>query len=233
FESLIGLVAIIALFVIILRQQSRIGLIERELGALRSLVLSGVHVAPPQAKPVEQVADDSMPADAAIAAVTDVAPPSAGEAEEKQSTEGEAGEVASGPWAAGEAATPAGSAPAQLAATAKAAQKPDIETALGTRWAVWVGGIALALGGLFLIRYTIEAGIFGPGVRLSMAAMLGLVLVAAGEFIRRTGFRVPVQGVAGAYIPAILTAAGAFILFGTVYAAHGVYGFIGPALAFT
>ncbi|RWE57290.1 DUF2339 domain-containing protein [Mesorhizobium sp.] len=232
FESLIGLVAIIALFVIILRQQSRIGLIERELGALRSLVLSGVHVAPPQAKPVEQVADDSMPADAAIAAVTDVAPPSAGEAEEKQSTEVEAGEVASGPWAAGEAA-PAGSAPAQLAATAKAAQKPDIETALGTRWAVWVGGIALALGGLFLIRYTIEAGIFGPGVRLSMAAMLGLVLVAAGEFIRRTGFRVPVQGVAGAYIPAILTAAGAFILFGTVYAAHGVYGFIGPALAFT
>ncbi|TIT60782.1 MAG: DUF2339 domain-containing protein, partial [Mesorhizobium sp.] len=116
---------------------------------------------------------------------------------------------------------------------AKAAQKPDIETALGTRWAVWVGGIALALGGLFLIRYTIEAGIFGPGVRLSMAAMLGLVLVAVGEFIRRTGFRVPVQGVAGAYIPAILTAAGAFILFGTVYAAHGVYGFIGPALAFT
>lgn len=233
FESLIGLVAIIALFVIISRQQSRIGLIERELGALRSLVLSGAHVAPPLPKPVEQAANDSKPADAAVAAVTDIAPPAAGEAEEKPSAEVEAGEVASGPWAAGEAA-PAGSAPAQpAAATAKAAQKPDIETALGTRWAVWVGGIALALGGLFLIRYTIEAGIFGPGVRLSMAAMLGLVLIAVGEFIRRTGFRVPVQGVAGAYIPAILTAAGAFILFGTVYAAHGVYGFIGPALAFT
>ncbi|TIP57402.1 MAG: DUF2339 domain-containing protein [Mesorhizobium sp.] len=230
FESLIGLVAIIALFVIISRQQSRIGLIERELGALRSLVLSGASL---QAKPVDHAANDSMPADAAIAAVTDFAPPSAGEAEEKPSTEVEAAEAASGPWATGEAA-PAGPAPAQpAAATAKAAQKPDIETALGTRWAVWVGGIALALGGLFLIRYTIEAGIFGPGVRLSMAAMLGLVLVAVGEFIRRTGFRVPVQGVAGAYIPAILTAAGAFILFGTVYAAHGVYGFIGPALAFT
>jgi uncharacterized membrane protein len=233
FESLIGLVAIIALFVIIARQQSRIGLIERELAALRSLVLSGAHVAPPPPKPVEQAANDSKPADAAVAAVPDIAPPAAGEAEEKPPTEVEAGEIASGPWAAGEAA-PAGSAPAQpAAATAKAAQKPDIETALGTRWAVWVGGIALALGGLFLIRYTIEAGIFGPGVRLSMAAMLGLVLVAVGEFIRRTGFRVPVQGVAGAYIPAILTAAGAFILFGTVYAAHGVYGFIGPALAFT
>ncbi|MGX9181440.1 DUF2339 domain-containing protein [Mesorhizobium sp. BHbdii] len=233
FESLIGLVAIIALFVIISRQQSRIGLIERELGALRSLVLSGAHVAPPQAKPVEPAANDSKPADAAVGATTDIVPSSAGEAEEKPSTEVEAAKIASGPWAAGEAA-PAGSAPAQPAAvTAKATQKPDIETALGTRWAVWVGGIALALGGLFLIRYTIEAGIFGPGVRLSMAAMLGLVLVAVGEFIRRTGFRVPVQGVAGAYIPAILTAAGAFILFGTVYAAHGVYGFIGPGLAFT
>ncbi|TIX55833.1 MAG: DUF2339 domain-containing protein, partial [Mesorhizobium sp.] len=98
---------------------------------------------------------------------------------------------------------------------------------------VWVGGIALALGGLFLIRYTIEAGIFGPGVRLTMAGILGLVLVGGGEFIRRTGFKVPVQGAAGAYIPAILTAAGAFILFGTIYAAHGIYGFIGPALAFT
>jgi len=36
FESLIGLVAIIALFVIISRQQSRIGLIERELGEIET-----------------------------------------------------------------------------------------------------------------------------------------------------------------------------------------------------
>ena len=138
----------------------------------------------------------------------------------------------SGPWTL-TLRPPAVAEPAAPAAAAKAARQSDVETALGTRWAVWVGGLALALGGLFLIRYTIEAGIFGPGVRLTMAAVLGLVLVAAGEFIRRTGFNMPVEGVAGAYVPAILTAAGAFTLFGTVYAAHGVYGFIGPALAFT
>ncbi|RVA42101.1 DUF2339 domain-containing protein, partial [Mesorhizobium sp. M7A.F.Ca.US.001.01.1.1] len=136
------------------------------------------------------------------------------------------------PWTAPEPA-PKAVEPAELPGATKAARQSDVETALGTRWAVWVGGIALALGGLFLIRYTIEAGIFGPGVRLTMAGALGLVLVAGGEFIRRTGFKMPVQGAAGAYIPAILTAAGAFILFGTVYAAHGIYGFIGPALAFT
>ncbi|MFD2057780.1 DUF2339 domain-containing protein [Mesorhizobium calcicola] len=235
FESLIGLVAIIALFVIISRQQSRIGLVERELGALRSLVLSGVVL--PAAKPSEQATADNAPADVPPAvAAADIASPAVGEAVTAQApvmeTEAPSSEVVSGPWAAGEAA-PKAAEPAEPAAAAKAARQSDVETALGTRWAVWVGGIALALGGLFLIRYTIEAGIFGPGVRLTMAAVLGLVLVAGGEFIRRTGFKVPVQGAAGAYIPAILTAAGAFILFGTVYAAHGIYGFIGPALAFT
>ncbi|MFB9983222.1 DUF2339 domain-containing protein [Mesorhizobium kowhaii] len=229
FESLIGLVAIIALFVIISRQQSRIGLVERELGALRSLVLSGV--VPPAAKPSEQAAADKAPADVAPVVATDIVSPAVSEAVTAEA-EALTGEAVSGPWAPSDAALKAAE-PAEPAAAAKAARQSDVETALGTRWAVWVGGIALALGGLFLIRYTIEAGIFGPGVRLTMAAVLGLVLVAGGEFIRRTGFKVPVQGAAGAYIPAILTAAGAFILFGTVYAAHGIYGFIGPALAFT
>ncbi|TRC95416.1 DUF2339 domain-containing protein [Mesorhizobium sp. WSM4303] len=233
FESLIGAVVVIVLFVLVLRQQGRIGLVERELGALRSLVLSGVNVAAPAAKAVEAAANDSVPADAAqaTAAIADIASPTVTE-------------VAQAPAAAPEAATsepiPELSAAAKAAltgsappATGKAARQSEVETALGTRWAVWVGGIALALGGLFLIRYTIEAGIFGPEVRLALAALLGLVLVGGGEFIRRTGFKVPVEGVAGAYIPAILTAAGAFILFGTVYAAHAVYGFVGPAFAFT
>lgn len=232
FESLIGLVAIIALFVIISRQQGRIGLIERELGALRSLVLSGA--VSPTVKPSELEVAQGTADTAPVAAPADIAPAAIGEpAPALQATESEipAGENVPGPWSAPEI-TPKRPEVAP-AAVAKAARQSDVETALGTRWAVWVGGIALALGGLFLIRYTIEAGIFGPGVRLTMAAVLGLVLVAGGEFIRRTGFKVPVQGIAGAYIPAILTAAGAFILFGTVYAAHGVYGFIGPALAFT
>ena len=125
--------------------------------------------------------------------------------------------------------------PAETLAPADASvapRTPDIETALGTRWAVWVGGLALALGGLFLIRYSIEAGIFGPAERLLLAFLLGLVLVGGGEYIRRTGFKVPVEGAAGAYVPGILTAAGAFTLFGTIYAAHGIYGFIGPTFAF-
>jgi uncharacterized membrane protein len=45
-ESLLGVIAIVALIVIVSKQQSRLGLLERELGALRSLVLSGAVPAP-------------------------------------------------------------------------------------------------------------------------------------------------------------------------------------------
>lgn len=110
--------------------------------------------------------------------------------------------------------------------------KRDIETSLGSRWAVWVGGVALAFGGLFLVRYSIESGFFGPAARLSFAAIFGLLLLAAGEFVRRTGFKIPIEGLASAYVPAILTAAGGFTLFAATYVAHGFYGFIGPGLAF-
>ena len=36
---------------------------------------------------------------------------------------------------------------------------------------------ALALGGVFLVRYSIESGLLGPGVRLTLAALFGLVLI--------------------------------------------------------
>ena len=46
------------------------------------------------------------------------------------------------------------------------------EERFGTRWVVWVGGIALALGGIFLVRYTIQQGLIGPGVRIALGALL-------------------------------------------------------------
>lgn len=131
--------------------------------------------------------------------------------------------VERGPW----------SSPAQGPWTAPAQEsKPDIETALGSRWAVWVGGLALALGGAFLVRYTIEAGLLGPMARLALGALFGIALIVGGEFIGRTGFVVKAAGDNSAYLPAILTAVGAFTLFAVVYAAHGIYGFVGPATAF-
>lgn len=108
----------------------------------------------------------------------------------------------------------------------------SFEERLGTLWAVWAGGIALALGGLFLVRYSIEAGLIGPGVRVALGALLAAALIAGGEWMRRNDFVMPVDALPQAHIPSVLTAAGTIVAFGTIYAAHALYGFIGPAMAF-
>jgi uncharacterized membrane protein len=127
-------------------------------------------------------------------------------------------------------ATPAEPDVPELAPTPASAT--TLEERLGTRWAVWLGGLALALGGLLLVRYSIEQGVFGPGVRVALGALLSLALVVAGEWFRRSEGASPVQAIAAAHVPSVLTAAGTATAFGTVYAAHALYGFIGPAAAF-
>ncbi len=107
-----------------------------------------------------------------------------------------------------------------------------LEERLGTRWAVWVGGASLALGGLLLVRFTIEQGVFGPEVRVVLAGLLSLVLIAAGEWFRRSERAPAIATISSAHIPSVLTAAGTASAFGTVYAAHALYGFIGPVAAF-
>ncbi|MDP3898060.1 MAG: DUF2339 domain-containing protein [Mesorhizobium sp.] len=220
-DSFIGIIALVVLIYFVVRLHSRVGQLEFEVGRLRALPAPGAAATAEAAEAtVDEVANAPAVAEPAgsIAATTPGAPLA------QEAVEADAD--FQGPWAP---PAPADQAPSSPEA---AAPKQDIESALGSRWAVWVGGLALAFGAVFLIRYSIESGIFGPKVRLTMAALFGVLLVAAGEFIRRTGFKVPVQGLAGAYVPGILTAAGSFALFGSIYAAHGLYGFIGPATAF-
>ena len=106
------------------------------------------------------------------------------------------------------------------------------EERFGTRWVVWVGGIALALGGIFLVRYTIEQGLIGPRVRIALGALLALLLIAAGEWQRRSEKVLALPSLPGANIPAILTAAGTTVAYATVYAAYALYGFLPPPIAF-
>ena len=110
--------------------------------------------------------------------------------------------------------------------------KIGFEEKFGTRWVVWVGGVALALGGIFLVRYTIQQGLIGPGVRIFLGALLALALVAVGEWSRRTEKFSALPGVPSAHIPGTLTAAGTTVAYATVYAAYGLYGFLPPAVAF-
>lgn len=115
---------------------------------------------------------------------------------------------------------------------ASAPATESLESRIGGQWPVWVGGLALALGGYFLVQYSIDAGLLSPAVRLTLAAAFGLVLGMAGEVIRRRAVPTIADRFRHAMIPGVLTAAGAVTLFGVVYAAHEIYGFIDTATAF-
>ncbi len=108
----------------------------------------------------------------------------------------------------------------------------SLEERFGTQWVVWAGGIALALGGFFLVRYSIEQGWFGPAARIILAGILAAVLIVLGEWTRRNDVASPVKGVDSADIPSILTAVGTIIAYGDIYAAYALHGFIGPLAAF-
>jgi uncharacterized membrane protein len=131
-------------------------------------------------------------------------------------------------------AAPPASAVPSTPPPAPSSRPPQIgfEERFGTRWVVWVGGVALALGGIFLVRYTIQEGLIGPGVRIMLGALLALVLVFAGEWTRRKENLSGLPGLPTAHIPSILTAAGTTVAYATVYAAYALYDFLTPGAAF-
>jgi len=112
--------------------------------------------------------------------------------------------------------------------------KLDLETLLGAKGSVWIGGLALLLGAVFLLRYTMEAGLLTPLMRVSFAGLLGLTALGLSEWLARRDLKTPVGQAlsARADIPALLAAVGIFSLFGAIYAAHALYGLLGTLPAF-
>jgi uncharacterized membrane protein len=96
------------------------------------------------------------------------------------------------------------------------------ERLVGGRLLIWIGGIALALAGLFLVRYSIQIGLITPGTRMVMAAAFGLLLIGAGEIARRRKDAALDPRVAQA-----LVGAGVLILYAAAYGAHVLYGLLG------
>jgi uncharacterized membrane protein len=167
-----------------------------------------------QSAPSESIAESVAQSDA---------PPGEGQQEETTraaAADGGGGAPPSRPIGSDE---PRETAPADIS-------RGSLEERIGTRWTVWVGGLALALGAILLVRYSIERGFFGPGVRVTLGFVLAAALIGAGEFLRRHDHR-PAAGQVP-YIPGILTATGTIAAFGTVYAAYALYHFIGPSTAF-
>ncbi len=105
--------------------------------------------------------------------------------------------------------------------------KRDVEQALASRWFVWIGGAAVALGGLLLIKYAHDNGLISPALRVMLGLIFAAALVSAGEYVRRSRG----AGVTD-YVPAALSAAGLVTAFGSVYAAYALYSLVPDGVAF-
>lgn len=107
----------------------------------------------------------------------------------------------------------------------------SFENLVGGKLPIWVGGISLVFAGFFLVRYTIEAGLFGPGARSITAAIFAFAMIAISEF----GGRLPTVGASFTADPRVgqsLAGAGVATLYGTLYMAAEIYGLVGVPTAF-
>ncbi len=114
-----------------------------------------------------------------------------------------------------------------LTETTPKPERQSVEKALATRWLVWIGGIAIALGGLLLVKYAHDNGLIPPILRVIFGLIFAGALIAGGEWVRRKRGEAVKD-----YVPAALSAAGLVIAFGVVYAAYALYGLLSPAVCF-
>jgi uncharacterized membrane protein len=124
---------------------------------------------------------------------------------------------------------PAPTPPAKPPLPPKApAPKRDMEQALASRWFVWIGGVAIAIGGLLFVKYAYDNGYISPTLQIILALVLAACLIFAGDRLRRN---MPVTKDAD-YVPAALSASGLAVAFGTIYAAYALYELVPAITAF-
>jgi uncharacterized membrane protein len=107
----------------------------------------------------------------------------------------------------------------------------DIERRFGQRWIVWIGALALALGGVFVVQYSIEQDLIGPRLRILLGLLVGVVLVVAAEYLRKRPERLRLRASQTAQAASALAAGGVTAFYGVAWAAFGLYGLVGPASA--
>jgi len=103
----------------------------------------------------------------------------------------------------------------------------DFEDVFGRLLPVWGGGVALAIAGFFLVRWSIDRGMLTETVRVAMGFGFGTALLAAAELALRFEDRVRDERIRQS-----LAGAGLATLYASFYLAGTTYGLIAPALSF-
>ena len=91
------------------------------------------------------------------------------------------------------------------------------ESILGVKLFAWIGGLALFLGVVFLVKYAFENNRITPAMRVVAGAIIGIALLIVSLLPAVRRYRVPAQS---------LCATAVLILYADIYAAHSFYGLI-------
>ncbi|GAA0365251.1 DUF2339 domain-containing protein [Bowmanella denitrificans] len=94
---------------------------------------------------------------------------------------------------------------------------------------VWIGAVALALGGIFLASYSLERGLLSPLARILLGSVFGVGLILTSLWLHRRA--VVFEGYAN-YIPAALASGGFISCFAMVLLAFYGYQMLGNLSAF-
>ena len=93
-----------------------------------------------------------------------------------------------------------------------------------SQWMVWLGGLCVALAGIFMVRYSVESGLLGPRGRVALGLISGVLLHAVAEWLRRK------RGAHPAF--AALAGGASITLFAALLAGLHLYHLLDPRLVF-
>jgi hypothetical protein len=99
----------------------------------------------------------------------------------------------------------------------------DWEHWVGVRGAAVLGGVVLALAGLYFFQYSIEHGLVPPWLRVVSGTLVGLACIVGAELKARQRYATTANALIGG---------GVVILYAAFWAARSLYGLIGTGLAF-
>jgi uncharacterized membrane protein len=107
-----------------------------------------------------------------------------------------------------------------------------VEETLTSKWLVWLGGVTVALGAVFLFRYAVDEGWLTPLARVILGLLLGGLLLSAGDWTARRPLAAVSRAMRPDYVPPALTGAGLLAIYVSLYAAHAAFGLVGPTATF-
>ena len=100
----------------------------------------------------------------------------------------------------------------------------DLEQRIGARWATWVGIVAILFAAALFLKWAFDNAYLGPTARVAIGVVAGLGMLGLGLLLHRRR-DVP-------YLSEGLAGGGLGVLYLSLFAAHAIYGLVGPTPAF-